>query len=84
MAAQRTERVETVVVGGGQAGLAVGYHLQRANRPFLILDANERVGDNWRRHWDTLRLYSPAIGDLPSAQHRGTCLAIQLRNPKDS
>ena len=39
MAAQRTERVETVVVGGGQAGLAVGYHLERRNRPFVILDA---------------------------------------------
>ena len=49
MATQRTERVETVVVGGGQAGLAVGYHLARRNRPFVILDASERVGDSWRR-----------------------------------
>ena len=63
MAAQRTERVETVVVGGGQAGLAVAYHLARRNRPFVILDASERVGDSWRRRWPSLRLYSPAVAD---------------------
>ena len=63
MAAQRTERVETVVVGGGQAGLAVGYHLAQRNRPFVILDANERVGDSWRKRWPSLQLYSPALVD---------------------
>ena len=40
-----TEFFETVIVGGGQAGLATGYHLQRRGRPFVILDATERVGD---------------------------------------
>ena len=39
------ERFETVIVGGGQAGLATGYHLARRGRPFVILDAGERVGD---------------------------------------
>jgi putative flavoprotein involved in K+ transport len=53
------ERVETIVIGGGQAGLVVGYHLMRRDRPFLILDANERIGDSWRRRWDSLRLFSP-------------------------
>jgi putative flavoprotein involved in K+ transport len=53
------ERVETVVVGGGQAGLSVGYHLARLGRPFVILDANERIGDSWRRRWDSLRLFTP-------------------------
>jgi putative flavoprotein involved in K+ transport len=52
--------VETVVIGAGQAGLSIGYHLARRDRPFVIVDANERVGDNWRCHWDSLRLYSPA------------------------
>jgi putative flavoprotein involved in K+ transport len=55
-----TERVETVIVGGGQAGLATGYHLARRGHPFVILDANERVGDSWRRRWDSLRLFTPA------------------------
>ncbi len=58
-----TEFFETVIVGGGQAGLATGYHLQRRGRPFVILDASERVGDPWRRRWDSLRLYSPTSHD---------------------
>src|SRR5688500_15305461 len=55
--------IETVIIGAGQAGLATGYHLQRRGRPFVILDAGSRVGDNWRRQWDSLRLYSPAKYD---------------------
>jgi putative flavoprotein involved in K+ transport len=55
--------IETVIIGAGQAGLATGYHLQRRGRPFVILDASSRVGDNWRRQWDTLKLYSPAQYD---------------------
>ena len=54
------ERIETVIVGGGQAGLAVGYHLARRGRPFVILDADQRPGDAWRRRWDSLRLFTPA------------------------
>jgi putative flavoprotein involved in K+ transport len=54
------ERFETVIVGGGQAGLATGWHLARRGRPFVILDAGERVGDQWRARWDSLRLFTPA------------------------
>jgi putative flavoprotein involved in K+ transport len=53
------ERVETVVVGGGQAGLSVGYQLARRGLPFVILDANERIGDAWRKRWDSLRPFTP-------------------------
>jgi putative flavoprotein involved in K+ transport len=60
---QQVERYETVIIGGGQAGLSVGYHLKRQGHPFLILDASERVGDSWRERWDSLRLYSPASRD---------------------
>lgn len=52
--------VETVVIGAGQAGLSTGYHLARRGRTFVILDAHQRVGDNWRSHWDSLRLFTPA------------------------
>ena len=55
-----TEVFDTVIVGGGQAGLATGYHLAKRGRSFVILDAGERVGDPWRNRWDSLRLYSPA------------------------
>ena len=54
------ERIETVVIGGGQAGLSVGYHLKRHGLPFVILDANACVGDAWRNRWDSLRLFTPA------------------------
>jgi putative flavoprotein involved in K+ transport len=61
-----TERVETAIVGAGQAGLSTGYHLAKRDRPFLVLDEQVRVGDNWRRHYDSLRLYSPArLDGLP-------------------
>ncbi|MFL5308430.1 MAG: FAD-dependent oxidoreductase [Polyangia bacterium] len=51
---------DVIVIGGGQAGLSVGYHLARRGLRFVILDANLRVGDSWRRRWDSLRLFSPA------------------------
>jgi putative flavoprotein involved in K+ transport len=51
---------ETVIVGAGQAGLATGHHLARRGRSFVVLEAHERVGDVWRRRYDSLRLYSPA------------------------
>jgi putative flavoprotein involved in K+ transport len=57
------ERVETIVVGGGQAGLSVGYQLARRGLPFVILDAAERIGDSWRGRWDSLRLFTPARYD---------------------
>ncbi len=57
------EYIDTVVVGGGQAGLSTGYHLARRGRRFVVLEANARLGDNWRCHWDSLRLYSPASRD---------------------
>lgn len=55
-----TQHVETLIVGGGQAGLATGHYLQKLQRPFLIVDRNARVGDNWRQHYDSLKLYTPA------------------------
>lgn len=57
------DTIETVIIGAGQAGLATGRQLQRHDRPFVILDAAARVGDGWRRQWDSLRLYSPAQYD---------------------
>ena len=57
------ERVETIVIGGGQAGLSVGYQLARRGLPFVILEAGERIGDAWRTRWDSLRLFTPARYD---------------------
>lgn len=51
---------QTIIIGGGQAGLSVGYYLQKQGIPFRILDANLRVGDAWRNRWDSLRLFTTA------------------------
>jgi putative flavoprotein involved in K+ transport len=61
--AAHLERFDTVIIGGGQAGLATGYHLAMRGLPFVILDANERIGDAWRKRWDSLRLFTPARYD---------------------
>jgi len=63
MPEREPEHIETVIIGGGQAGLSVGYHLMRRDRQFVILDANQRVGDAWRNRWDSLRLFTPARYD---------------------
>jgi putative flavoprotein involved in K+ transport len=55
-----TRTYDVVVVGGGQAGLAMGYHLARRGRDFVILDAAPRVGHAWRTRWDSLTLFTPA------------------------
>ncbi len=67
-----TQHVETLIIGAGQAGLATAYHLLRRGRECLVVDANHRVGDNWRSHYDSLRLYSPAKYDgLPGMRFPG-------------
>jgi len=64
--------MNTIVIGAGQAGLATGRHLQQLGEEFLILDGNAQVGDQWRSHWDSLRLYSPAKYDgLPGLPFPG-------------
>ena len=59
----KPERIQTVVVGAGQAGLSTGYFLARHGLPHVILEAHPRVGDSWRRRWDSLRLFTPARFD---------------------
>lgn len=72
-----------MVIGGGQAGLAAGYYLRRAQVDHVIVDDNERPGGSWSHYWDSLQLFSPADHSMlpgwwmpkepgreyPSAQH---------------
>jgi Predicted flavoprotein involved in K+ transport len=60
MTENNTERFNVIVIGGGQAGLSMGYYLSKSDLSFVILDASKRVGDSWRKRWDSLRLFSPA------------------------
>ena len=67
---------KTIIIGGGQAGLSVGYHLKKYGVPFRILDANPRVGDAWRNRWDSLRLFTTArytgLPGFPFPAHRAS------------
>jgi putative flavoprotein involved in K+ transport len=64
--------VETLVIGGGQAGLALGYHLSRRGLPYAIIDANDRIGDAWRNRWDSFRLFTPnRLNGLPGMPFPG-------------
>ena len=72
MSKRDPELFETVIIGGGQAGLTAGYYLSKQKRPFVILDANERIGDAWRKRWDSLRLFTPAcFSSLPGLPFEG-------------
>jgi putative flavoprotein involved in K+ transport len=57
------EVLDVIVVGAGQAGLALGHHLARRDADFLLLDAGPEIGSSWRSRWDSLRLFSPAQYD---------------------
>lgn len=66
------EYVETLVIGGGQSGLTMGYHLSRRGLPYAIIDANHRIGDAWRNRWDSLRLFTPnRLNGLPGMPFPG-------------
>lgn len=57
------ETVDTIIIGAGQAGLSTGYHLARRGMSFVILEAANSVGEQWRNRWDSLRLFTPARYD---------------------
>lgn len=66
-------RFGTVVIGGSQSGLAVGYYLKQQDQSFVILDGHDRIGDAWRERWDSLRLFTPGRYDgLPGMQFPGS------------
>ena len=67
------QQLGTVVIGGSQAGLAVGYYLTQHGLPFVILDEHDRIGDAWRNRWDSLRLFTPGRYDgLPGMPFPGS------------
>ena len=80
------QQVDTIVIGGGQAGLAAGYYLAKRGVPFLILDANPRIGDAWRKRWDSLRLFTPARYNALEThfQRKMKWLTILNRTPSTS
>lgn len=55
--------LDVVVIGAGQAGLAIAWHLSRHGARFRLLDSTSQIGDSWRTRWDSLRLFTPAQYD---------------------
>jgi putative flavoprotein involved in K+ transport len=74
-------RHNTIVIGGGQAGLATGYFLKQHGQDFVILDENERTGDSWRKRWDSLRLFTPARFDgLPGMPYPASAYTFPTKD----
>lgn len=72
MTQSTSQRRDTIVIGGGQAGLAMGYYLAQQGRDFLILDAGPQIGHVWRDRWDSLHLFTPArYSTLPGMPYPG-------------
>ena len=72
-------RREVVVIGGGQAGLALGYFLARQRRDFVILEAADKPAAAWRERWDSLKLFTPANYDaLPGLAFPGAGIGIPV------
>ena len=72
---------ETIVIGAGQAGLAVGHQLALLGQSFVILDANARVGDSWRGRWDSLRVFTPAkFNGLPGMRFPAPRLSFPTKD----
>jgi putative flavoprotein involved in K+ transport len=66
------ESLDAMIIGGGQAGLAAAYHMQRANRSCVILEAAEQPGGSWPHYYASLRLFSPArFSSLPGLPFPG-------------
>jgi putative flavoprotein involved in K+ transport len=76
-----TARREVIVIGGGQAGLAIGYLLSRQGRDFVILDAGAEPAAAWRARWDSLRLFTPVRhNSLPGRPFPGELDSHPLRD----
>ena len=73
----KQDSIETVVVGGGQSGLATSYHLKRLGLNHVVLDENERAGSAWRNRWPSLRLFTPGrYNSLPGMPYPGPARSL--------
>src|SRR5215472_4644570 len=64
--------LDVAVIGGSQAGLAMAWHLARAQLRFVVLDAGPEIGHTWRSRWDSLTLFTPAqYNSLPGMPFPG-------------
>ncbi|HTJ48109.1 MAG TPA: NAD(P)-binding domain-containing protein [Cyclobacteriaceae bacterium] len=79
MSNENQKKFDVIVIGGGQGGLASGYHLNKIGANFLVIDSGKRIGDSWRQRWDSLALFTPGkFNTLP-----GDSIPLQDRTTKD-
>lgn len=75
------EKYEIIIIGAGQAGLAMGYFLQQKNTSFIVIDSNPRVGDSWRNRYDSLVLFTPKkFSGLPGYSFPGNPHAFPTKD----
>src|SRR5689334_23249304 len=76
------EALDAIVVGGGQAGLAMAWHLARRHLRFAVLEAAPEIGHSWRSRWDSLTLFTPTQHDaLPGMPFPGPPDAYPTKDP---
>jgi len=51
--------LDVLIIGAGQTGLTIAYYIKKTKLSFLLVDANEKIGDSWRERYDSLRLLTP-------------------------
>ncbi len=74
-----TAELDVLVIGAGQAGLALAFHLAHRDLRFLVVDAAPRIGAVWRARWDSLRLFTPAEYDaLPGTPGPGAAAVPEV------
>jgi len=67
-----TEQVDTIIVGGGQAGLSTSYYLKQEDREHIILEQTDQVAKAWRERWDSFTFITPNwMIRLPGAEYQG-------------
>ncbi|WP_025027476.1 flavin-containing monooxygenase [Caldalkalibacillus mannanilyticus] len=67
------KNVQVVIIGAGQAGMAIGYYLKQQGESFILLDSSKRIGDSWRRRYESLVLFTPrGYSSLPGLPMKGS------------
>jgi len=76
------ERREAIIVGAGQAGLSTACELRGQGVDCVVLESQPRVGDQWRRRWDSLQLFTPArLSVLPGFRFPGADISYPTKDP---
>jgi putative flavoprotein involved in K+ transport len=68
----REEKVETIIIGGGQGGISTSYHLKKQGRKHIVLEQSSQAASAWRKRWDSFTLVTPNwMVRLPGAEYHG-------------